>query len=147
MDIQAAENDIVAKLTGDLSGVKVESYPESPDSYKLIHPNGAVLVRYSGSYFDDSVPNRNKETDQRRVLEWTISILSRNLHSHSNATYGIYVLIEAVRESLTGYTVNSLTQSTVLIPTRDQFITQAGGVWEHEIMFQHSIPEVESFQS
>lgn len=146
MDILAAESDIVSKLDGDLSGVKVQAYPERPDNFKLIHPNGAVLVRYSGSYFDDSVPNRNKETDQRRVLEWTITVLNRNLHSHKGATYGIYTLIESVRESLTGYTVNSLTQSTVLTPIRDQFITQAGGVWEHEILFNHSIPEVESFQ-
>lgn len=146
MNILAAESDIVSKLTSDLSGVKVESYPERPNNYRLIHPNGAVLVRYAGSYYDDSVANRNKETDQRRVLEWAVSVLNRNLHSHKGSTYGIYTLIEAVRESLTGYTVNSLTQSTVLIPTRDQFVTHAGGVWEHEILFSHSIPEVESFQ-
>lgn len=148
MDIRAAENDIVSKLSTDISGVKIQAFPDNADFYKLLHPKAAILVRYGGSFFDDAIPNKNKETNQRRVLEWYCTILSRNIHSHDDGQgKGIYDLIEDVRESLSGYTVNSLTQSEVMRPVSDRFIAHRDGVWEHEIVFQHAIPEVEDFQT
>jgi len=142
MNLLAAEQDIVSKLDTDISGVKVKSFPQNEKEYKLLPKNGALLVGYSRSIYADPVNNRKKGVSQARTLEWIISIKHRNLQKHD----GIYTLLEAVRNSLTGYTVNSISYSTVLRPISDGFVSVSGGVWTYEIVFHHDVETWEAFQ-
>ena len=142
MDLLAAEQDIVSQLDGDISGVKVQSFPSSQQDYRLLAKDGAILVRYNRSIYADPVDNRKKGVSQIRTLEWVISIIHRNLQKHD----GVYAVLEAVRASLTGYTVNSIAYSTVLVPVSDGFISTEGGKWVYEIVFHHDIETWEAFQ-
>ncbi len=149
MDIQAAEAALVTKLDA-LSGVKVLAYPDDPDTYKFTGSNAAFLVRYSGSTYADPENEaiRGKRVNQERLLEWVISIIYRNLSSHKKQNSSIYTHIENIRDSLSGYTINSLAHAGVMYPVRDGFVDRDARtkLWEYEIVFRHTFPESEAFQ-
>lgn len=132
--LEAIEDDIVAKLTADITDVHVQSYPSNPNNYQLIHPNGALLVRYLGSNYTEPDPNSKKVLVQDRVHEWEITVLDKNLRL-TKAHQGVYGRIEQVRESLSGYTISTLPDATILFPIRDDFIGTQGGRWQYEIVF------------
>lgn len=151
MDLLAAENDIIAKLTADITGIPVKSYPNTQfEIYKIIQKDGAILVHYNGSNYDDAVPRRTKKVIQNRVVNWAIVLAYRGITGPNISTVRstAYSYLEAIRASLTGYTVNSLDQSEVLRPVRDSIIGQDKdkGVWFYEIQFTHALNEVEAFQ-
>lgn len=143
MNLLAALDDIVTKLTTDISGVNIESFPQDPVRYyRNLHRTGAILVAYDGSEFEPPDANRKRDLEQMRTIDWKITIVHRDLIEED----GIYANVENVRESLSGYTVNSLVESTVLRPIRDGSLGRDGSNWFHEMIFRHEIPEVEAFQ-
>jgi len=150
MDILSAEQDLETKLETDISNINIESYPDDPAVYNCMGPNGAILIRYSGSVYDEMELQaiRGKVISQVRTVEWIITILYRNLKAHTNLTSGIYTYLEAVRESLTGYTINSLSEAGVMYPARDGFVSRdpSKRLWEYEIIFRHTIPETKDWQ-
>ena len=152
MDVQAAETDLVTKLTTDLVsyGVRVEAFPDEPEVYICKSPHGAVLIRYNGSLYEDPdlIAVRGKRVNQERQVEWLFTVLYRNLSAHKNDAGSMYTLIEAVRESLTGYTINSLVEAGVMYCVRDEFVgrDEKKKLWEHELVMRHTIPESEAFQ-
>lgn len=143
MNLLTAEADIVSHLDSDISSAKVQSFPRDPtQAYRLLHHTNAILVRYNRSIYSDPTPNRKKGVSQQRTLEWIITVVHKNLVEHD----GVYAKLEEVRESLTGYTVNSIDYSTVLRPISDGFVSEDGGVWVYEMTFQHDIETWEAFQ-
>lgn len=143
MDLLAAEADIVSHLQSDISATKIQSFPRDPSqAYRLLHHSNAILVRYNRSLYADPMPNRKKGISQIRTLEWIVTMVHKNLVEHD----GVYAKLEAVRDSLTGYTVNSIAYSTVLRPLSDGFVSEDGGVWVYEMTFQHDIETWEAFQ-
>lgn len=150
MDVLAAEQDLETKLKTDIANIKVESYPDDPDNYICSASKGALLIRYTGSVYSemDLEAVRGKVISQERTVEWIISILYRNLTSHTNLTAGIYTYLEAVRESLTGYTIDSIDEAGIMYPVKDGFFARdkAKKLWEYEIVFRHTIPETKVWQ-
>jgi len=146
MDILAAEQDLEAKLGADITTLKIDSFPDDIDLYKLTHPKGAILIRYNSSSYSTPEPNSTKVVDQIRTLEWIITILYRNLMGHTKQSSGIYTYIENVRDSLTGYTINALVEAGIMIPIKDEFVNHEGGIWQYDYYFQHTIPEVKNYQ-
>ena len=149
MDMLSAEQAIEAKLTADIPGVTVEAYPDSPEDYKFLGPNAALLVQYMGSQYGnpDLEAVRGKRVNQERLLEWRVVILYRNLKAHTLTASGIYTYIEAVRNSLSGYTVAGLTDAGLMFPVSDGFLSRTDNMlWEYEIVFRHTYPESEAFQ-
>jgi len=151
MDLVGGENDIIAQLKTDITDIPVQSYPNTRfDIYKIIHNSGAVLVHYNGSTFDEPTPKSSKKVIQKRILQWAVILAYRGITGPNVQTVrtAAYDYLEAIRKSLTGYTVNSLDQSEVLRPVRDGIIAQDKdkGVWFYETVFAHALAEVEVYQ-
>lgn len=135
MDILAALNDIIAYLQANIATVEVKNFPIDFSKIKSLHSNGTICVRYSGSTYETPEPKRTKQVVQIRNAMWEVAIGHRNLVKED----GVYALIESVRNLLTGYTVNSMTHSSVLVPVKDGFISREGAIWIYGIEFTHSV--------
>jgi len=151
MDLLGAENDIIAKLAADITSIPVRTYPNTQfDIYKIIQKDGAILVHYNGSTYDDAIPKRSKKVIQNRVIQWAIVLAYRGITGPNIETVrtAAYDYLEAIRASLTGYTVNSMDYSEVLRPVRDSIIAQDKdkGIWFYELIFQHGLNEVEAYK-
>jgi len=142
MNLITVENDIIAKLIADISGVKVESWPDNPADYRLLHPGGALLIRYQGSTYPTPEPNSQKIVVQDRVSNWEISIMQQSLKD-TKGQHGIYTLLESVRASLTGYTITGLADASIMYPTGDSFTREDAGMWLYSMAFAFTFPEAE----
>ncbi|MEO7957877.1 MAG: Gp37 family protein [Fibrobacteria bacterium] len=142
MDLLAAEEEIVARLK-DRMGVDLEirSFPDEVETFDFIAANGAILVRFNASEYAAPVFSGGT-TDailQERSVQWSVTILHRNLKEHS----GIYSLLEGVRKALTGFSLESEPEATLLFPIRDRFVKREPQKWIYEIVFSHRVSAVE----
>ena len=142
MNLTTVESDIITKLKADISDVEIKAFPDNPNEYNLIHPGGALLLRYNGSDYQEPDPNNQKFLTQTRLFRWIITIMQRNL-SLKNGHRGIYDLIESIRSTLTGYTITGLPDASVMWPIGDRFISENQGLWVYAIEFVLSHPETE----
>lgn len=143
MNLITIEDDIIAKLKTDILGVAVESWPDNPANYQLLHPTGALLIRYLGSSYLTPEPNSQQKVVHDRASLWEISIMQLSL-KETKGHQGIYTLIESVRASLTGYTITSLDDASVMHPTSDSFTREVGGTWLYKSIFTFTYPEAEA---
>jgi len=151
MDLLGAENDIISKLRTDITAIPGKSYPNTQfEIYKIIQKDGAVLVHYNGSTYDEPTPKRSKKVIQKRYLQWAVILAYRGITGPNIETVrtAAYDYLDAIRTSLTGYTVNSLDQSEVLRPVSDTIVAQDKdkGVWFYQLLFTHALNEVEAYQ-
>ena len=151
MDLLAAENDIIAKLNAGITEVKAQSYPNSQNEiFRLLDRNGAILVHYDGSVYEEPTARRTKKVIQRRAVQWSVILCSRGITGPNIETVrtAAYDILEKIRTTLTGYTVNSLSQSEVMRPVRDSIIAQDKdkGIWFYEFIFVHALDEVEAYK-
>ena len=152
MNLLDAENDIVAKLQADITDLEIKCFQTDPRrDFKTLHPIGSVLVRYDSSDYEVPTPNRAQVITQQRTARWAIWVIFRGLitANDKDEADGLYVRLDEVRESLTGYTVgtqsgSAVADASVMYPIRDQFIDEDDGIWFHEIVFEHTVPEVEA---
>jgi len=143
MNLVTVENDLITKLSTDVSGVEVRSWPDNPTDYKLLHPGGALLIRYTGSSYVEPEPNNQKILVHDRLAEWSITIVQKSLKL-KKGQQGVYTLIESIRASLSGYTPASLSDASIMYPIRDRFLSESKGFWIYEIVFVHTFPEAEA---
>lgn len=132
--IREIEEAIVDRLTGALPKLHVAAFPDRPDTFKMHHPAGAVLVAYGREVYGK--PRDLSLVVQERRIEWDISILTRNLRTH----VGAYDVLDAVRMVLTGWRTEGCSK---LMPVKAEFIDQNQGVWTHILTMTHTIPTVE----
>jgi hypothetical protein len=137
MTIQEIENFIIAKLQEDFKSLQVVGFPEKPQEYILLHPVGAILVRYSGGSYSNS--NEIWFISQDKKMEFAITIVARNLRSNN----GIYEILDNVKTSLCGYKIDGCSK---LIPTKEMFISENNGIWQYEISFTLTTPSVEEME-
>lgn len=116
------EKAIVERLAAQLAGVKVEAFPDKPDTYNMHHPKGAVLVAFGRSTY--SQPRATDLVVQERRIEWDITLVMRNLRDHA----GAYDVLDAVRLILTGWQPPACRK---MMPVREQFLDQRQGVWTY----------------
>lgn len=128
------ETAIVERLAARLTGVKVEAFPDKPDTYKFHHPKGTVLVAFGRATY--SAPRAIDIVVQERRIEWDITLLMRNLRDHA----GAYPVLDAIRLILTGWRTCGAGK---LMPVREQFLDQHQGVWTFALTMAHTIPTVE----
>ncbi|MFN8682779.1 Gp37 family protein [Paracoccus sp. P2] len=128
------EKAIVERLAGRLTGVKVEAFPDKPDTYTMHHPKGVVLVAFGRATY--SAPKTIDLVVQERRIEWDITLLMRNLRDHA----GAYDVLDAVRLVLTGWRTSGAGK---LMPVREEFLDQKQGVWTYVLTMAHTIPAVE----
>lgn len=128
--VQAIESAILDRLKTQITGAPVEAFPDKPDSYALKHPDGAVLVRYTGSRFDRREPTDVVIQDQTVTIECVV--LMRNLR-HLGGHEGILPMLAAVRAALTGYQIPGTEK---IYPVREEFSDYQDGVWQYVVTFE-----------
>lgn len=128
------ETAIVERLAERLTGVKVEAFPDKPDTYKMHHPKGVVLIAFGRSTY--SQPRATDLVVQERRIEWDITLVMRNLRDHA----GAYDVLDAVRLILTGWRPPACRK---MMPVREQFLDQKQGIWTYVLTVAHATTVVE----
>ncbi len=72
----------------------------------------------------------------QNVVFWTI--VTRNLR----ANQGAYEYLDKVKSTLTGFQVDECTK---LMPTKDFFISENGGIWQYGINFALNTTNIQDF--
>ena len=99
MDILTTENAIIDRAKDKIPDLLTEAFPEDPENYTLTHAKGAILVQYAGSTFDD--PEDSGAVVQDEHPAWTLTLLAKNLRTHT----GAYKYIEDIKTAFTGYVI------------------------------------------
>ena len=131
MDISKIENEIISTLQASLPELKVEGCAESPSEYKLLHPKGAVLVRFQEAAF--SAPQESAFIQQETTLIFNLNLMVKGLRDKN----GAYSHINEILTALTGYTPGECGK---MYPTKVFFLREAAGIWEYSINF--AVPAV-----
>lgn len=127
---QAIVNRLAARLTDpmqtgeDAEAVEIRAWPENPDEYRLIHPIGAVLVRYKGSRW--SPPETLGAVVQTRTAEFELAVIVRSLRDRQGHLGG-YTLLDSVRLVLTGYGLPGA--MTPLYLVREDLVSRKANNW------------------
>ncbi len=120
------EQQILGMLAAKFPKLKVESYPENPESYRLLNAEGALLVRYAGETDEETAVQQVLMQTERSV--WNVVVVTRGLRTHT----GAYPVIDTVKDTLGGETI----EGGILRPAGVQFISESGGVWYHVVAFE-----------
>lgn len=136
MNIRAIENSIIMKLKTSFPEVLVQGFPDKPSEFILLHPVGALLVHYQGGNYTNS--NALSFVSQSNKKEFSITVVTRNLRENE----GAYEYIDKVKETLTGFKPYECSE---LIPTKDFFISENGGIWQYGINFTTTALNIQNF--
>lgn len=136
MNIRQIEYSIIDKLKKDFPEVLVEGFPDKPSEFILLHSIGALLVHYQGSNYTNSESLGYIVQDNKK--EFSITIVTRNLR----ANQGAYEYLDKVKAALTGFQVDECTK---LMPTKDFFISENGGIWQYGINFTLTTTNIQDF--
>ncbi len=126
MAIADIESTIISILQTALPDIQIEGFPERPSDYKLMHPIGALLVRYAGAKYGE--PLTTNTCMQWRTIEFEIILIMRHLRRDYE---GAYAYIDTVRSALIGYAING----QKFYGVKEEFITEMAGVWQFGITF------------
>lgn len=134
--IAEIEQEMVALLAAALPALRVEAFPDKPDTYRLTQGHGAVLVGYSGSRLPD--PSVLAGTQQKRRLEYQLVVKVRSLRDHT----GAYAVLETIRTVLAGRPL----RGARFYPAREQFEDVSSGVWTYLAVYAADVPWVSQVQ-
>jgi len=129
MAILNIENDIISQLQGSITDLRVENFPENLAEYKLLHPKGAVLVRFQGANYDR--PAEDSFVQQAGTLDFNLVLMVRGLRDKN----GAYNYIDSVISALSGYNPAGCGK---MYPTRVSFSGEAAGIYRYAFSF--SVP-------
>ena len=137
MSIRNIENSIIQKLKDSFPEVLVQGFPDKPSEFILLHPLGALLVHYQGSNYSETealgfITQKNKK-------EFSITVVTRNLRANN----GAYEYVDKVKSVLSGFEPDECTK---LIPTKDYFISESGGIWQYGINFTLITQNIQIYQ-
>ena len=121
MAILDIENDIISQLQSSITELKVEGFPENSSEYKLLHPKGAILVRFQGASY--SLPNEAGFIQQTSNLEFNLTLMIKGLRNKN----GAYNYIDSIITALTGF--------QGMYPTKVAFLTEDVGIWRYSLVF------------
>nr|DAU52940.1 MAG TPA: tail completion protein [Caudoviricetes sp.] len=136
MNIREIENSIITKLKTEFPEILVEGFPDKPSEFILLHPIGALLIHYQGSNY--STTNALGFISQENKKGFSITVVTRNLRSNQ----GAYEYIDKVKEVLTGYQIDECSK---LMPIRDNFISENGGIWQYGIDFTLTTTNIQTY--
>lgn len=136
MNIREIEDSIIVKLKQNFPEVLVEGFPDKPSEFILLHPVGALLVHYQGSNYSQS--NAISFISQENKKEFSITVVTRNLRGNE----GAYEFIDKVKSVLTGFEPDSCSK---LMPSKDFFISENGGIWQYGINFTLTTTNIQDF--
>lgn len=128
IDIEAA---LLVRIGQAVPGYLVQSYPERPSGFNLIHPKGAVLVRFAGGSY--GVPLATDVVVQERRTEWELTVVVRHLREHG----GLYTVLDLLRTALTGFQIAGCEKA---LPVKEEFLSETDGVWQYAMLL--AVPTV-----
>ena len=137
MHIAEVENQIIQKIRENIPELHVEGFPDKPSEFRLTHPNGAILVHYQGGNYSE--PKSLGYIIQDKKLEFSVSVVTRNLRSHE----GAYFYIDKIREILTGYRPDNCSK---MQPNKEAFLSEDTGIWQYTINFLLTTPTIEIYE-
>lgn len=124
-DIAVIEEALRQQLQASITEVAVEAYPANPGLYYLTHSVGALLVGYAGSEYTEPVNGI-----QEQSMRWVVTLLMQGLYSHADN----YSPLQQARDLLAGFKPAGCRSGFYLVA--DQFVGQAGGVWQWDLVFK-----------
>ncbi|HUO06574.1 MAG TPA: Gp37 family protein [Candidatus Binataceae bacterium] len=145
IDIATIENALLTRLRSQITTVEIIHYPDQPESWRMTHRIGAILVRYAGAKYGTQLDTA--AVIQERELRFELFVMMRDLGwgvggDPGGTSPGAYAMIEAVRAALTGFIVPGCRK---LYPLSEEFSERdkQGGVWTYRIFFALSTVAVE----
>ncbi len=129
MNINIIEKDIIDQLQANITGIKIEGFPDSPAEYKLLHPKGAVLVHFQGGNY--SIPEENSFIQQAVSLDFALTLIIKGLRDKN----GAYSYINSIISALTGF---APAQCNKMYLTKVEFLGEDRGLWHYAFSF--SVP-------
>lgn len=138
--IQTVETSFIEALQQALPELSVESFPEKPQEYELLHPLGAVLVQYDGSTFGNNRIS-NGALAQVRTFRVTVTLLVRNLRNSS----GCYEALDRAIEALSGLMLPGAIGPVTAVS--ESFSSEVDGIWIYVQNYEVSTCQVSSKQS
>ncbi len=136
MCINTIETAIVEKLQTDFSDFLTQGFPDKPQDFTFLHPLGAILVHYRGGNYSNT--NSLSYVTQEKKLDFSITLITRNLRSHN----GAYEKLEQIKQSLAGFEIEGCSKLT---PTKENFVSETNGIWQYEILFSLTTQSVEIY--
>jgi hypothetical protein len=148
LDIKSIERALLlhvqqmAALGGPLQQVAIDHFPDKPESYRLTHRVGALLLIYAGSEPTPTPgPMSVDEVRQERELLWDFAVVMRDLGwayggQPSGTSPGAYDVLDGLRLAVTGYQHPGCTK---MVWRGDHFVRRdsEGGVWYYQARFAH----------
>lgn len=130
--------DIKTKLRKDLADVEVDLFPDNPNSYRFIHPKGAVLIGYAGADYDHT--DDTHAIVQTRKLTLSLTVFGRGVHHNK----GAISLLDKVRAVITGFAPKHCNKIHLI---NERYLHQDGGAWQYELKIRTETQNVEVCQS
>ena len=125
-------------LQAALPGYEVALFPDRPDSYRFIHPLGAVLIGYQGSKFTQL--ESLGMIAQQRDITLNLTVFGRGVH-HDGAALD---LLDALRLALVGYTPPNCQPCHLL---SEGFLSEDGGAWQYQLTAQTETQQVQQIHA
>ncbi|MBE8611524.1 hypothetical protein CYG68_03725 [Morganella morganii] len=121
-------NDTVNRLQRALPRLACELFPDDPDSYRLNHDIGALLVSYSNTDF--GVSQAVDYVMQEQPVRVVVTLVFRSL----NSSRGAISALDEVRRVLAGFRPRGCHAPYVLVS--EKCLGFASGVWQFALVVQ-----------
>jgi len=122
--------EVQQTLKTALPNLSVELFPENPDQYRLNHQIGAVLVSYSGSYYQGDENTNTHRT--MRDIKLHLIIIMRSL----NTDQGALTILDTIHATVSGLRLTGAWSSMRCVD--DKFIGNVDGTWRYLISVEFS---------
>lgn len=119
-----ALHSIQQHLTENLPDWAVELMPDDPSNYHLAHPNGAILISYAGSKFDN--PRPTQAITQSRSIHIVLTVICRHLHHDE----GAIAVLDDLRLLLVGFHPPNCNPCYLI---DEQFDGVAHNIWQYQL--------------
>lgn len=122
-------------VAGTKPRLAVELYPDSPETYRLTHPVGALLVRQVGDVYEPPQASGmrsggltgQRARPQERVLVLRVTLMFRQL----NGRDGITAVLDELKDALWGFMPEGSRGPLHFVGS--EHIGVADGIWEHAL--------------
>lgn len=145
LDLVAAELELLTHLRAVLGDVPAVAYPgtnRDGDLPPLMQATGEIYVRWLGDILPAPSPNNRRAVEQLAATQWETLV---RVKSHAAPAKGPhhngYELVKRLSEALTGFTLATGQDASVLYPLRRQFMGEVEGLWTFSVIWQFTHQE------
>ena len=136
MDTNQIIAAVVVRLKEKVPNLAVDDWPEKPESYRLNHPVGALLVTYMGSQF--AAPRDLTFVTQDVTFNFIVVAKIRQL----NGRDGVLATQDAVRKALVGFKPPNCHRKTWA--TSEDIPDEENGIWQGQTHFSTMTTQIEA---